>query len=76
MLKTPQTDAHGAYLCNHAAYAGKNTRGGIVMEMNEMLVKAKKAKTPEELLAIANENGRLPGIVGSVNFFELTLSRI
>ena len=27
------------------------------MEMNEMLVKAKKAKTPEELLAIANENG-------------------
>ena len=27
------------------------------MEMNEMLVKARKAKTPEELLAIANENG-------------------
>lgn len=70
MLKTPQTDAHGAYLYNHAAYAGKNTRGGIAMEMNEMLVKAKKAKTPEELLAIANENGVELDEEGAKAYFE------
>ena len=40
------------------------------MEMNEMLVKAKKAKTPEELLAIANENGVELDEEGAKAYFE------
>ena len=40
------------------------------MEMNEMLVKAKQAKTPEELLEMANENGVEMDEEGAKAYFE------